>query len=74
MNRKTRKSLPHEIAMQDRNDVQSKNIVNYDVNNTIQIKYSIEHYYQKKEDANFVLTNKKKSWVHFFGIEFTNIL
>ena len=47
--------------MQDRNDVQSKNIVNYDVNNTIQIKYSIEHYYQKKEDANFVLTNKKKS-------------
>ena len=56
---KTRRSLPREIVIQDINNEQSKKIVNYDVNNTIQIKGSIAHCYQKEQDVNFVLTNEK---------------
>ena len=43
-----------------------KNIENYDINNGIQLKDSIAHYYQKKEDVNFVLTNEHKSMSSFF--------
>ena len=38
LKRKPIRSSTHEFFIQDRNDEQSNNIVNYDVNNTIQIK------------------------------------
>ena len=69
-----RRSPPREIVIPDRNDQQSKNIENYDVNNAIQIKDSIAHYYQKEQDVNFVLTNKTKFKSSFFGIEFAKTI
>ena len=80
MKRKPRRSHPHEIIVPDKNDEQSKNNVNYETNNTIQIKDSIAHYYQKKRDVNFVLINETKfissfSWnrVHEYIISFTTL-
>ena len=49
LNKIPRRSPPREIVMEDRNDKKSNNIVNYDANNTIQIKDSIAHYFQKKK-------------------------
>ena len=61
LNRKIRKNPPHEIVIQDKkDDEKSQNIVNYDVNNKIQIKDSIVYYYQKKKVVNFVSTNEKQ--------------
>ena len=61
LNRKIRKNPPHEIVIQDKkDDEKSQNIINYDVNNKIQIKDSIVYYYQKKKVVNFVSTNEKQ--------------
>ena len=63
----------HEITIHDHNNEQLKNIDNHDINNIIKLHDSIAHYYQKKEDVNFVLTNEQKFINLFFGKEFTNI-
>ena len=43
-----------------------KNIENYDINNRIKSQDSVAHYYQKKEDVNFVLTNEQTFMRLFF--------
>ena len=50
--KKNNKNSPHEIIIPDQNNEQLKNIENNDINNRIQLQYSIAHCYQKKEDAN----------------------
>ena len=64
--KKNNNNPPHEIIIPDQNNEQLKNIENNDINNRIQLQYSIAHYYQKKEDANFVLTNEQKVMNLFF--------
>ena len=64
--KKTKKCLPHKIIIHDQNNEQLKNIENHNINNVIQLKHSIAHYYQKKEYVNFVLTNEQKVMSLFF--------
>ena len=69
-----RRSLPQEIIISDRNISQTKNNVNYESNDTLQIVDSIAHYYQKVQNINFVLTNKTKFISPSFGVKFMNTL
>ena len=48
------------IKIHEHNNEQVKNVDDIDINNTIHLHDSIAHYYQKKEDVNFVLTNEQK--------------
>ena len=61
MKKKPRRSHPREIVIPDKDGEQSKNNVNYKTKNTIQIQDSIAHYYQNKQDVNFIFKNEKKS-------------
>ena len=45
-----RRSFPQEIIISDRNVSQTKNNVNYEPNDTLQIFDSIADYYQKKQE------------------------
>ena len=60
------KSQPHEIIIHEQNNEQLKNIDDHDINNRIHLHDSIAHYYQKKEDINFVWTNEQKFTSPFF--------
>ena len=61
---KTKKIQHNEIIIHEHNNEQVKNVDDIDINNNIHLYDSIVHYYQKKEDVNFVLTNEKsyESW------------
>ena len=71
--KKSKKSPPHKRIIHEQNNDQLKNSDNHDINNRIHLQDSIAHYYQKKEDVNFVLTNEQKFMSAFFRKEFTNI-
>ena len=58
--KKSKTSQPNEIIIHKQNNDQLKNIDNHDNNNSIHLQDSIAHYYQKKKNVNFVLTNKQK--------------
>ena len=73
LSKKIKKSQPHEIIIHEQNNEQLKNIDDHDINNRIHLHDSITHYYQKKEDVNFVLTNEQKFMSPFFRKEFMNI-
>ena len=57
---KSKKILHNEIIIHEHNNEQVKNIDDIDINNTFHLRDSIAHYYQKKEDVNFVLTNEQQ--------------
>ena len=70
---KIKKIQQNEIIIQEHNKELVKNVDDIDINNTIYLHDYIAHYYQKKEDVKFVLTNETKFMNPVIEKEFMNI-